>query len=125
MRPLEAPAVLEAARRRSDALVRRDEAALRAILTDDFVYTNASGDVMDKDGYLERHVESGTMVWTAQHLDEAVVRFHGDTAILTCRVHDLATFAGDPFEGFFRSTLVWIRQGGDWRCAAIQTTEIA
>ena len=118
-------AVLEAAELRSDALVRGDILSMRAILADGFVYTNASGAVFDKESYVSFYMESGTMRWSAQRLDEALVRLHNDTAVLSCRVHDQATYEGNAFEGTFRSTQVWVRAAGAWRCAAIHTTEIA
>lgn len=41
---------------RAAALVRQDVAALERILAPAFVYTNASGEVLDKDGYLARYL---------------------------------------------------------------------
>ncbi len=120
----DAQAVLEAARLRSDALVRGDIPFMRALLADDFIYTNASGAVFDKESYLSFYMESGTMRWTAQLLEETRVRLHADTAVLSCRVRDQATYEGHAFEGTFRSTQVWIRVNGAWRCAAIHTSEI-
>lgn len=60
--------------------------------------------------------------WHAQELDEVDVALHGDTAILTGRVHDRATFGGEAFDAWFRTTFVYVRAGDRWRCVAGHTS---
>lgn len=112
------PELLRVARARSEALVRRDEPALDRILADDFVYTNASGEVLDKATYLSRYVRDPEVRWLAQDLDDVAIRVSGDTAVLTFRVHDRATFGAHALDARFRSTFVYVRTAGGWRCVA-------
>ena len=49
----------------------------------------------------------------------------GDVAVITCRIHDRAAYQGEKFEGFFRSTQVFLKQQDGWRYVAGQTTTIA
>jgi ketosteroid isomerase-like protein len=109
---------------RTAALVAGDADALQEILADDFVYTNASGVVFDKTAYLGFYVTSGQMRWHSQDLDEIRVRVHASAAVVTCRIHDRASFRGAGFDAWFRSTQVFVNQAGRWRYVAGQTTAV-
>ncbi len=113
------------ARARSEALVRRDARALDRILADEFVYTNASGQVLDKADYLARYVDSPDVQWVAQDLEGVEVRLLGETAVVTFRVHDRARFGDQMLDAHFRSTLVFARTPGGWRCLAGHSSEDA
>lgn len=107
---------------RADALVRGDADYFRAMLDEDFRYTNASGAVFDRDGYLEFYLESGRARWQSQEWDELDVHLIGGVAVATCRLHDRATFDGAELDAYFRSTQVFVKRGGEWRYVAGQTT---
>ncbi len=110
---------------RSMALVEGDLEFFEQILTDDFHYTNASGQVFDKAAYLEFFIKSKQMQWQSQELDDLNIQRYGDIAVITCRIHDRASYQGEEFEGYFRSTQVFAKQSDGWRYAAGQTTTIA
>jgi uncharacterized protein (TIGR02246 family) len=116
----DAVAALVAAR--SEALVGGDARRMAEILADDFTYTNASGETSGRDEYVASYVGSPDLVWLAQESSEPVIRVYGDAAVVTLDVHDRATWAGEPFEGHFRSLFVYVRLDGTWRCVAGQTT---
>lgn len=107
---------------RTSALVAGDVGALQGILADDFAYTNASGVVFDKTAYLEFYVTSGEMRWQSQDLDDIRVRVYGNVGVVTCRIHDRASYRGAGFDAWFRSTQVFVQQAGRWRYMAGQTT---
>lgn len=107
---------------RAEALVRGDAGFFRQLLDEEFRYTNASGAVFDRAGYLEFYLESGRARWQAQEWDDLRVQFVGDVAIATCRLHDRATFDGAVLDARFRSTQVFVKRGGQWRYLAGQTT---
>jgi hypothetical protein len=109
---------------RTAALIQGDIATLKQLLADDFVYTNASGLVFDKTTYLDFYITSGNMHWQAQDLDDLHLRLYGTAAILTCRIHDRATFQGNEFDAYFRSTQVFIMQNGRWQYTAGHTTSL-
>ena len=111
------------AQARGAALVQKDQAAMDRLLANTFRYTNASGVVLSKAEYLEHYVVSTYVRWTEQLLDEVEVMVYGQAAVLTCRVHDVGRYGDEPFDAFYRSTFLWVREGGEWRCAAGQTTE--
>lgn len=111
---------------RSAALVEGDLEFFEKILVDDFSYTNASGKVFDKTTYLEFFIKSKQMQWQAQELDDLNIQCYGDVAVVTCRIHDQASYQGNAFEGYFRSTQVFVKQSSDrWQYVVGQTTTIA
>jgi hypothetical protein len=122
--PLE-QAIHQLALERSAALVQKDLPALERLLADEFRYTNASGMVLTKTEYLHQYVDPPDVVWLAQDLDDIAVQIYGETAVLTCRVHDQARFGTEQFDAYYRSIFVWVRQHGVWRCAIGQTTATA
>jgi hypothetical protein len=108
---------------RSAALVEGNLEFFERILADDFSYTNASGKVFNKTTYLEFFIKSKQMQWQAQELDDLNIQRYSDVAVITCRIHDQASYQGNAFEGYFRSTQVFVKQWPDgWRYVAGQTT---
>jgi ketosteroid isomerase-like protein len=106
---------------RTAALVRKDVTALEHILAPAFVYTNASGEVLDKDSYLARYIHDSDVRWLSQVTEEVAVRVVGETAVVTCRVQDRAEFNGRLLDATFRSTYVYVRDAAGWRCLAGHT----
>jgi hypothetical protein len=109
---------------RSTALVEGNLEFFEQILTDDFIYTNAGGKVFDKATYLEFFIKSGKMKWQTQELDDFNIRRYGNIAVIICRIYDQASYQGKEFEGYFRSTQVFVKQSDGWRYVAGQTTTI-
>ena len=107
---------------RAEALVRGDAAYFRRLLADEFRYTNASGAVFDRAGYLAFYLESGRARWEWQEWDDLEVQVHGDVTVATCRLHDRATFDGEALDARFRSTQVFARRDGEWRYVAGHTS---
>jgi len=117
-------AILRLAHARAHALVTKDSLAMRRLLADNFRYINASGMVLSRDEYLEAYVVAAEVRWTSQDLDDCAVTCYGDTAVLTCRVHDRGQMELEPFDGTYRSLFVWVRAAGEWRCVVGQTTAV-
>jgi len=109
---------------RSTALVEGDHEFFEQILADDFSYTNASGKVFNKSDYLEFFIQSDKMQWQSQVLDDLNIRLFGDMAVITCRIFDHASYEGNAFEGYFRSTQVFAKYEDVWQYVAGQTTTI-
>jgi uncharacterized protein YchJ len=109
---------------RSVALVEKDIEFFKRHLSEDFCYINASGKVFNKSAYLEFFIASDTMQWQSQILDQYNFRLYGDIAVVTCRIHDEATFQGMRFDGYFQSTQLFIKREGAWHYISGQTTNI-
>jgi hypothetical protein len=113
--------ILRLAQERSDALVRKDLSTLERILALHFVYTNASGEVLDRATYLDRYVRSSDVRWEEQRLEDVTVRVSGSAAILTCRVRDLAWFGETRLDARFQSTFTFAYLDSGWQCIAGHT----
>jgi len=115
-------AVLELARRRSEALVARDASTLLQLLHEDFLYVTANGDLLGREEYLDRFVRDDEVTWLSQTILEPHVTATAGTAVLTCLVHDVARFGPHELDATFRSTQTWTLTEQGWRCLAAHTS---
>jgi hypothetical protein len=109
---------------RSKALVDENLEYFEQLLSENFYYTNANGKVFDKNEYIEYFIKSKKLKWQAQEIDDVTIRRYENIAIITCRIHDSASFQGESFDGYFRSTQVFVKLIGQWRYVTGQTTTI-
>jgi ketosteroid isomerase-like protein len=106
------------------ATVRGDSTFLESHATDDYMVTNPMGVVRTKADAIS-DLKSGVIKYTAIDVDDEKVRVYGDTAILTARSTIKGTLNGQDVSGPYRVTRVWVKQGGEWKLAAFQSTRIA
>jgi hypothetical protein len=124
MTQIDRRAVLDAARRRSAALVNKDVDVLSALLHPEFLYVNASGTVLSREEYLDSYVRPPDVRWASQTIDQPRVVSDGSVAVLTCLVHDVASFFGQDLDQTFRTTSTWLKSGRDWQCLAGHTSSL-
>ncbi len=107
--------VLAAAYARAKALGQGDEPALRRLLHAGFSWTSYTGELFDREAYLEANIRSRNQ-WHGQRLEDPHVVVVGDAAVLRCTVtDDVDTGAGrQPYRMFMTQT--WVRIGGAWVC---------
>ncbi len=106
------------------AELRGDVAFLARTLADDFIGIGPRGFMLTKDEWLARH-KSGDLRYESFGLDDVKIRVYGDAAVLTGRETLKATYQGHDQQGEFRTTKVFVKQGGDWRLAGLQLSPIA
>jgi uncharacterized protein (TIGR02246 family) len=105
--------------RRITALVEDDFATLDAIFADDLHYTHSSTVVDDKTSYMAA-LRNGKTKYETIDREPARVRIYGDTALMTGTA--VVGLRGRPEKLPLRYTLVYVRQGGQWRMVAWQST---
>jgi hypothetical protein len=110
--------------KRSQALVARDKVTLDQILSPNFIYTNAQGQLMDKKGYFSYYVDSGNIVWQLQDVTETQISLYGDTAVVSCLVHDVATYNVLIIDAYFRTTHTIVKLDGRWQIVASHTSPV-
>jgi len=95
-----------------------DTGVLGEIAAADFRLVGPFGFVLDRSQWLERYTTGGlatsSLVW-----DQVEVRDFGQTAIAIGRQTQQATYRGQPADGQFRVTHVFVRDGDRWSLASL------
>jgi hypothetical protein len=115
--------VLRLADNWATAELRGDTAFLESTLSEDFIGIGPLGFMLTKQEWLARH-RSGDLKYELLNLHEIKVRVYNDAAILTGRQVQNAAYRGNPVQGQFRITLVFVQQQGQWRLASLQLSTI-
>jgi ketosteroid isomerase-like protein len=122
------------------ASVEGDTQKVVAFITDDYLQTDISGLVQDKDTWLKNYfipvaelIKAGKFRWETYNLKDVEIRIHGDTGIVVGALEakgsgarfdvERHTWVADPnasFSGRLRFTRVYIRRDGKWLLAALQ-----
>ena len=105
--------------RRIKALVEDDFATLEAIFADDLHYTHSSAVVDDKASYMAA-LRSGKTKYETIDRGPSRVALYGDTALMTGTA--VVGLRGRAEKLSLRYTLVYVKQGGQWRMVAWQST---
>ncbi|MBS1808745.1 MAG: nuclear transport factor 2 family protein [Acidobacteria bacterium] len=105
------------------ALVKRDGAVIERLFTDDYFTVYDGGQVGDRARLIES-LKSTTNGWDDWQRVESKVNFHSNTAIVLCRYQVKFHNSTGSHEALWRSTGVWVKEGGQWRLAASQFTVI-
>jgi hypothetical protein len=91
--------------------------------TDDFMLVGPRGFVITRQQWLERY-ESGALVNEAFSWSDVQFRIHGGTAIAIGAQAQHSAYRGQPSDGRFRVTQVWLDEGG-WKLASVHLSPIA
>lgn len=100
-----------------------DVEALDRILADDWLLTHSDGRVQTKKEYLD---ELRTRTRRNQGIanEDVVLRRYGDTAVVTGTSVQSAISNGQPWNGRFRFTRVWVQRDGRWVMVASHSSRI-
>jgi ketosteroid isomerase-like protein len=105
------------------AELRGDTAFLERTLADDFIGIGPLGFMLTKQEWLARH-QSGDLKYESFNLDEVKVRVYNDAAVLTGRQVQNGAYRGNSIQAQFRTTLVLVKQQGQWRLASLHLSTI-
>jgi ketosteroid isomerase-like protein len=108
----------------AQAFVRGDADAAGSYMADDWIVVTPEGNLIDKAAFLAM-VRSGMLTHDAMELAEVRVRVFGDTAIVAAQATSKGRFNGAAFSELERSSDVFVKQQGDWKCVLTQLTRIA
>ena len=107
----------------ADAIAKNDLELIRHFVTDDWIIINADGGIIDRQRFLDV-IRSGTLTHQMLESDEMRVRVYGDTAIVSALSRSKGKFMGQEFSTRERSTDVFIKREGQWRCVLTQLTGV-
>jgi ketosteroid isomerase-like protein len=107
------------------ALLRRDIPTLEKIWADDYIFVNASGDVLTKAQRLANAKSGATTLDSINEEENITVRVYQNSAVATSRVTIKGQYAGQPTSGQYRSTHVWVKGPTGWQLVSNQLTILA
>jgi ketosteroid isomerase-like protein len=105
------------------AIVRKDMSTLDRILSADFLYVDSVGAVNPRAAVLDG-IKNSEAVIEPFETEDVSVRVYGNTAILTGRFAQRATYKGQTFSGQFRYTDVYVKRGSNWQAVSAHTSRI-
>jgi ketosteroid isomerase-like protein len=108
----------------AEAIVKRDVASLQKLYAEEYVATDPTGAVLTKAQDIAS-VQSGEFALTSYKIEDLKVQSHGTVAVVTGRNTIKATYRGQPIDGAYRFTDVFVKRDGRWQAVATQGTVIA
>ncbi|MCI0438863.1 MAG: nuclear transport factor 2 family protein [Chloroflexi bacterium] len=116
--------VLDLEKRRFEAIVRNDYAALEQILANDLTYIHSNGVFESKAEFIGA-LKSGQRKYESSDVKEVHARVYGSTAVLTGIVLNRVRGGGGVRDLNLRFTDVYVQRQGKWQMVAWQSTIIA
>jgi ketosteroid isomerase-like protein len=107
----------------TQAVVKRDQAALGRLLHDQLIYAHSTGIVESKSEYLGK-LSAGTQRYDGIDYEAMTVKVHGDSAVVQGTVRMRGATKGEPFDNRLMVLHVWVKSGRSWQLAAHQTTRL-
>lgn len=117
-------AIAEILRAKAAALVARSAADMAALLDDRFVYVNAGGRRVERDGYLAAFTGDGPWHFVSQEVSDLLVTAYDGFAIATMTLHDVFDTPTGHYNGQLRSLAVFRRTPHGWRWSGGQTMRL-
>jgi ketosteroid isomerase-like protein len=105
----------------ADAIVKNDPEAIGRFVADDWIIIDADGGIIDRERFLGV-IKSGALTHEMMESDDMRVRVYGDSAVVTALTRTKGKFMGQEFSTQERSTDVFVKRDGQWRCVLTQLT---
>ena len=105
----------------ANAIVKNNPDEIRQFVADDWIIINADGGIIDRERFLEV-IKLGTLTHEMMESDDIRVRVYGDSAVVSAITRSKGKFMGQEFTTHERSTDVFVRRDGQWRCVLTQLT---
>lgn len=96
-------------------MIENDPEAIGRFMADDWTIIGPDGTVGDKAAFLDL-VRSGDLSHDVMESHDFKVRVYGDTAVVTAWGVSGGMYRGQAFRDVERSSCVFVRQDGEWRC---------
>ncbi len=106
-----------------DAALKGDVNFLEQHLANNYVGVSASGAQMTKDEAIQNR-KNGNIKYEAIDLRGQKVRVYGNTAVADTDAHVKGVENGKPFEGDYRVTFVWVKEGNGWKEVSFHSTRV-
>jgi ketosteroid isomerase-like protein len=107
----------------AEAYVKRDNAFMQRVTSDDFAFIGPDGNMVGKTEYV-KSIEGDT-VFTAFKIDELKVRVYGDAAVVLGLATITAKTKGEDESGRYSFTDVFVKMKGEWKAVSGHVTPVA
>ena len=111
-------------RRRTRAMVTRDLASLRQLVSQDCAYIHSTGSCESGSSYLLK-LSGGTFGYERIDIEEVMVTIKGATAVVVYLQEAAMAIGDDRHTAITRCTAIWVRHAGQTRLVAFQATPLA
>lgn len=105
------------------AVLKGDASFLEKYLADDYVGIDGKGAIVTKAQAIQ-DLKSGAVKYESIDVHDTKIRTYGNTAIVNSLASVKLTVDGKPISGDFRGTFVWVKQKGNWKRVAFQSTPV-
>jgi ketosteroid isomerase-like protein len=105
-------------------MVRNDAEAVGSFMADEWEIVGSNGRAVDKASFLAL-VRSGDLVHDKMTSEDFHIRVFGDTAVVLTRGVSAGKYRGHAFREHERSTCVFVRRAGEWKCVWTHVSPIA
>ncbi len=109
--------------KRNQAIVYGDAAALERMTSDDYTFVTLRGEMRSK-AQIVRDFRSGAAKYQSRKISDLKIRVYGDSAVVTGRAIQQGAENGKDYSGDYWFTRVYVKQDGQWKTVALQTTLI-
>lgn len=117
--------IVDLEHRLAAAWVKGDRTFIEGLLADDWSVTDGAGRVLTKPQLLEETFGSLDRRIEAMAIDDVLVRFVGDVAIVTGRTRATGSYRGQSGSVTLRFTDVFTRRGGRWQIVVSHGSTVA
>ena len=108
----------------AQAFIRNDAEAIARHVAQDWTIITPEGNVLDGSIFLGL-IKAGDLTHEVMDFADTSVRVYGDAAVVTAQATSKGRFKGHAFSESERSTDIFVKQGGQWKCVLTQLTRIA
>ncbi len=105
-----------------EAALKNDASWIEKNTTDDYVSITGSGAMMSKSDIIQMR-KSGDVKYESIDVSDRKVRSYGNSAVMNGTAAIKGTMKGNDISGTYRITQVWVKQGGAWKLANMQSTK--
>lgn len=106
------------------AMVTNDPDAIGRYMADDWIIVGSDGRSMDKPTFLGL-LRSGKLTHDEMSSEDLMVRVYGDTAVVITKGVSGGLYSGHRFREIERTSNVFVRQQGEWRCVLTHLSRLA
>ena len=106
------------------AMAKADTAFMEKHFADEFTAIHSDGKLTTKAQEIE-NLKSSTLKWDSVDVQDRKIHVYGDAATVIMLATSKGTISGKPYSGDFRTTQVWVKNKGNWKMVAFQSTRVA